>query len=156
MAGKVKFGRITVTRGRVEHPDGKGPLAGARATVDTAGGFDRRLSASRVIMTGGLGLFWKKKVDNRELYVLVEGQGFSVVEKVDPKKGAEARKFAGQLNSMAAALVPVGGAPSGPLSSGPPAWGPDPFRRHEARWWDGAKWTDLVMTGGKQGQDPMT
>jgi uncharacterized protein YxjI len=36
----------------------------------------------------------------------------------------------------------------------PPAWHPDPFGRHEVRWWDGAAWTDHVSTQGRQGTDP--
>jgi len=34
------------------------------------------------------------------------------------------------------------------------AWHTDPFGRHEARWWDGADWTEKVRDGGKAGIDP--
>jgi uncharacterized protein YxjI len=37
----------------------------------------------------------------------------------------------------------------------PPAnWHPDPFGRHELRYWDGARWTEHVSSHGKQSIDP--
>jgi len=54
-----------------------------------------------VVATGGFGLFWKKKVDRRELYLLVEGNGFSIVAEVDPDKGKKAREFAARINALA-------------------------------------------------------
>jgi uncharacterized protein YxjI len=38
----------------------------------------------------------------------------------------------------------------------PPAWHPDPFRRHELRWWDGQQWTEHVSTRGAASLDPPT
>lgn len=38
----------------------------------------------------------------------------------------------------------------------PPAWLPDPFGRHESRWWDGTRWTEHVASHGRQGVDPPT
>src|SRR5262245_7723123 len=39
----------------------------------------------------------------------------------------------------------------------PPAnWHPDPFGRHELRYWDGAQWTEHVSSNGKQSVDPPT
>jgi uncharacterized protein YxjI len=38
----------------------------------------------------------------------------------------------------------------------PPAWHPDPFRRHELRWWDGNRWTEHVSTSGTTQLDPPT
>jgi hypothetical protein len=35
-----------------------------------------------------------------------------------------------------------------------PAWHPDPFQRHQARWWDGAEWTGRVRDGATIGIDP--
>ena len=33
-------------------------------------------------------------------------------------------------------------------------WLPDPFGRHQYRWWDGARWTDQVADDGVAGLDP--
>jgi uncharacterized protein YxjI len=39
--------------------------------------------------------------------------------------------------------------------AGPPAnWHPDPFGRHELRYWDGTRWTEHVSSHGKQSTDP--
>ncbi|MGI9119318.1 MAG: phospholipid scramblase-related protein [Acidimicrobiales bacterium] len=39
--------------------------------------------------------------------------------------------------------------------AGPPAnWNPDPFGRHELRYWDGSQWTKHVCSNGRQGVDP--
>lgn len=35
-----------------------------------------------------------------------------------------------------------------------PSWQPDPFHRHEFRWWDGQQWTDQVTDQGTVGIDP--
>lgn len=35
-----------------------------------------------------------------------------------------------------------------------PSWQPDPFHRHELRWWDGERWTDQVSDHGVVGLDP--
>jgi hypothetical protein len=83
----------------------RGPLAGAHATVETAGTIDRRLSATRIVMTAGLGLFWKKKVDKRELYLVVEGDGFGFVVELDPDNGKKARAFAADLNAAASTIA---------------------------------------------------
>jgi uncharacterized protein YxjI len=38
----------------------------------------------------------------------------------------------------------------------PPDWHPDPFGRHELRWWDGQHWTEHVTTRGAALLDPPT
>ena len=37
----------------------------------------------------------------------------------------------------------------------PPGWHPDPMRRHESRYWDGAAWTEHVSDAGVTGTDPL-
>jgi hypothetical protein len=37
----------------------------------------------------------------------------------------------------------------------PAGWYPDPTGRHERRYWDGAAWTDHVVSGGTQSLDPV-
>ena len=41
-------------------------------------------------------------------------------------------------------------------TTAPPAWQPDPYGRHEARWWDGVRWTEHVLDAGIPGIDPPT
>jgi hypothetical protein len=36
----------------------------------------------------------------------------------------------------------------------PAAWHPDPYGRHQQRYWDGNQWTEHVASGGQQGVDP--
>jgi hypothetical protein len=38
----------------------------------------------------------------------------------------------------------------------PAAWHPDPFGRHQMRYWDGTQWTEHVSNQGKQSTDPPT
>jgi len=45
-------------------------------------------------------------------------------------------------------------APPAVIRQSPPDWYPDPFARHEVRYWDGAQWTDNVASRGRQGVDP--
>jgi len=35
-------------------------------------------------------------------------------------------------------------------------WHPDPTGRHQQRYWDGQTWTDAVVDGGQQSNDPFT
>ena len=44
-------------------------------------------------------LAWRKKNDEREMYLLVEGETFSLVAKIDQTKGMEARQFAAAINT---------------------------------------------------------
>ncbi len=36
------------------------------------------------------------------------------------------------------------------------SWAPDPFHRHELRYWDGLTWTESVSDHGRTTVDPMT
>ena len=36
----------------------------------------------------------------------------------------------------------------------PPGWHPDPFRRHQTRYWDGGAWSEHVADNGVQSLDP--
>lgn len=40
-------------------------------------------------------------------------------------------------------------------AANPPAWHPDPTRRHELRWWDGQAWSGSVSDGGVVTTDPV-
>jgi uncharacterized protein YxjI len=43
-------------------------------------------------------------------------------------------------------------APTAPPEH-PAGWHPDPFGRHESRWWDGSRWTEHVVSYGRQAVD---
>ncbi len=77
-----------------------GSLVGATTSVETAGSIEHRITATRLVLTGVFALAWKKKQDDRELYVLVDGADFSMIAQVDPAKGAQARRFAAGMNSI--------------------------------------------------------
>jgi hypothetical protein len=77
-------------------------LAGASATVDTAGELDKRVTATRLILTGPLAFGLRKKKDSRELFVLVQGEDGSFLAEIDSKKQKEAREFALKINTLAA------------------------------------------------------
>ena len=74
------------------------PVAGATASVDTAGNIERRVSMTRLATLGVGAFMFKKKKDSRELYLLVEGEDFSFVKEIDPKDGKKAREFASLVN----------------------------------------------------------
>ena len=81
------------------------------------------MTATRLVLTGPLALAWRKKTDTRELYLLVEGEGWAISVPVDPKKGAEARVFAAKINAAASSQAAPAAAgapapePSAPASS---------------------------------------
>jgi hypothetical protein len=99
---------IVVRDGEIIHAGERYPLAGAHATVDAAGAVEKRVTATRLILTGPFAFGLRKKRDSRELYLLVEGEGFGFVVELDPRKGREAREFAVELNAAASA-APVAG-----------------------------------------------
>jgi uncharacterized protein YxjI len=47
-------------------------------------------------------------------------------------------------------------AATGAPGQHPPGWYPDPFGRHETRWWDGVRWTEHVASHGRQAVDAPT
>jgi hypothetical protein len=93
--------KVAVRNGQIVHGRDKYPLAGAHATVDTAGAIDKRVTATRLILTGPFAFGLRKKKDSRELFLLVEGDGFGFVVELDPKKQKDAREFAVRLNAAA-------------------------------------------------------
>jgi hypothetical protein len=51
----------------------------------------------------------------------------------------------------------TGGAYPGSAGAGVPAagWFPDPYHRHQVRWFDGVAWTEHVADGGVSSRDPL-
>jgi hypothetical protein len=119
---KASLGSVSFGYGRIHHGSESFKLAGARATVDTAGAIDKRVTATRLILTGPLAFGLRKKKDSRELFLLVEGPGFGFVEALDPKQGAPARAFAAKLNGAAGASA----------VTSPPSFTPAPPSKPEA------------------------
>jgi hypothetical protein len=107
---------------RVKTPKGTHPLTPAvHAEVEFAGGY-------------------RKKVDKRELYLTIEGEGWSITHQCERRRGEKVRSFASAVNAAVLALPAVQRAqsvvepvPSGTISSDaaarPPAVGRDP--RHD-------------------------
>jgi hypothetical protein len=77
---------------RVESKQGGGPVAGARASVETLG----QIRGRRTVKTFGL---HQKKIDEREVYLTIEGQGWEISVEVNAEDGAKAREFAARVNT---------------------------------------------------------
>jgi len=56
--------------------------------------------------------------------------------------------------AVVAARRPGRAAPVPPSAAGA-GWFGDPTGRHEMRYWDGARWTDAVSSGGVPATDPL-
>lgn len=97
-------------------------IGGVTARVEDSGQMSKRITATRVVATGVVALAWRKRVDDRSVFLTIEGPGVAVVREVrlDKDKNAPglARTFAASVNSKSAALgvarepEPAGPAPS--------------------------------------------
>lgn len=85
------------------------PVAGASGAVETSGTVRQRIGLLRTTLTGGLGVFFPKKIDDRRLYVTVSGPRFVWVVELPTKRGAEsaARVFVAQLEQAARQSQPA-------------------------------------------------
>lgn len=101
----LRYGRVKVLDDIVTTPSGSGSLKGATASLDSAGDIDRRITATRLILTGPLAFGLRKKKDTREMFLVVEGEGFAHVEPSDPKQRQQALKFVAEFNTRARQLV---------------------------------------------------
>jgi hypothetical protein len=107
------YGPVTLHALRIITPAGEAPLDGAEASVDTAGALSerKRTTFTRLAVGGALlgplgavlalGFPKRKKVDGRELYLLIEAGAASCVLQVQPDDGARVRTFATQINAAA-------------------------------------------------------
>lgn len=146
----AKFGGVVVDGSTITYKGERHPIAGTRATVDSAGAIDKRVTATRLLLTGPFAFGLRKKKDTRELYLLVEGPGFAWVVEVNPKLGKQARQFAATVNQAGASTPPPPTTPAIPAG-----WHPDPGAQHELRYWDGSVWTEHVSDAGVQAVDPL-
>lgn len=111
------FGPVTLHALRIVTPAGEVPLDGVQATVDSAGALSerKRTTLTRLAVGGAvlgplgavlaLGFPKRRKVDMRELYLLIEAGGASCVLQVAPDDGARVRAFATQVNGAAMAVA---------------------------------------------------
>jgi hypothetical protein len=98
------FAGVCLSGESIESPDGGGNIRGARAIVDSAGSLTQRVTATRVLLAGPLAFGMPKRVDHRELFLIIEGVGWGLSVEVPPNLGAQARNFAVKVNAAATAL----------------------------------------------------
>ena len=102
-----RFGiNLSVERDRVSVPGQvSGPFSGSVMRVETSGQINRRVTATRIVALGVFAFAAKKKQDDRELFITIEGDGFQIAVSADPERQAAARQFAARYNTMAARAV---------------------------------------------------
>lgn len=94
-----KAGTIKKTRGSDK---GTHPLTGVTATVESAEDLHRRVTATRVLMTGVFALALKKKAGGTS-FLTIEGPGFAWVSEIDRKSKGKAIEFAAKVRAAASA-----------------------------------------------------
>ncbi|ANS29390.1 hypothetical protein R1CP_23610 [Rhodococcus opacus] len=147
------------------------PIAGAKATIESAGIAQSRMTATRVI--GGAALFGGTgavigavgRKDKSKIFLTIElADGTVLVEEFPVKKEGDARRFVAQFNTTAArtrqpaptpqpvAQTPQPApqvdtpAPAPVIAQGPPpGWYADPHGTPNTRWWDGTTWTEHLQ-----------
>lgn len=89
--------RIEKKRGE---SSGVHPLENVTAVIDTGEALSSRITLTRLVGTGVIGLFWKKKRGGTT-FLLIEGPDFAWVEEVDRKKQKPAQVFAAKVREAA-------------------------------------------------------
>jgi hypothetical protein len=103
--GGQSFGGVKIdAEGALTYKGVKQSGEGAQAHVETAGQISERISATRMLLTGPFAFALKKKKDDRELYLTIEGSVATWVVSVNPKEGAKAREFAAKINTLGRGL----------------------------------------------------
>ncbi|MBX0299368.1 hypothetical protein K2F54_05180 [Cryobacterium sp. 1639] len=105
----VVFEGVTMKAGILSYKRERQPVTGVQVTVETAGELQRRSTLTRTaagaIVFGPagavVGALFRKQVDRRELYLLVDGDLFAWAVNINPSKGAAARAFAAKVNTAA-------------------------------------------------------
>lgn len=100
----ARFGPFTLNPdGTVTHKDGlrietTSPGDSVRARVESGAELEKRVTATRLIMLGGIGgLIWKKR-SGGESWLTVESTTDLWIAKVDRKDDGDARRFAAAVN----------------------------------------------------------
>ncbi|GAA1626186.1 hypothetical protein GCM10009744_12560 [Kribbella alba] len=81
-----------------------GSMKGAKASVQTEGEIRDRFTATRILALGVFALAFKKKTSDKDVFLVIEGDGFVLSEHVKNKKESDARQFARDFNAYVAAL----------------------------------------------------
>ena len=92
---------IRVHDGQVRAGGRSGPVAGARASLETVGEVRRRVTVTRLAATGIFAFALKKKVDDRALWLTITGPSFEAVVEVKPKHERNARLWVAEFNTRA-------------------------------------------------------
>lgn len=102
----VRIGDMRLTDTELLVGEARYPLAGLHATVEDSGSVNRRLTVTRLATLGVAAVAIPKKLDDRDVYVTVEGPGVAAVRvmhaKDVPNAGVIGRQFATELNLRAA------------------------------------------------------
>ncbi|WP_433586359.1 SHOCT domain-containing protein [Microbacterium hydrocarbonoxydans] len=118
--------RLTKTELIEGYGDGKRhPVAGLVASVEEGGSVNRRFTVTRIVALGVLAAGVPKKIDDRTLYLTIEGPQTVIVHEIPVKKspqiGASARTFAAALNQLSKAAAPASSvAVAAPVKSAEP------------------------------------
>ena len=78
---------------------GKHPLVGVEAFLEDGETLQRRVTATRLVLTGVFAFALKKKRGG-ESFLTIQGDGFAWVVEVPAKKRGEAQKFVTQLRAQ--------------------------------------------------------
>jgi hypothetical protein len=96
---------IKVKNGTVSGRGESGPVAGAHATVESVGELQKRYTATRMLLTGPFALAFKKKRDERQIFLTIIGadDAYTILIELkgDPKHQSSARQFAARFNALA-------------------------------------------------------
>ena len=100
------FAGITFTDTEIQLGDDVRPLAGVTVAVEASGSINRRVTATRLV-AGGIvgGLLFRKKQDDRDIVMLVDGPEFQWLIPIHPKGIAAARAYAARVNTAARSAV---------------------------------------------------
>lgn len=98
----ARHGQVSLHTDRVVTAGGTFPLEpGLSASVDTAGAIDKRVTVTRLALTGPFAFALRKKKDERELFLYIDAPTGQYVEPCNPKEQAKVRAFAAQITTAA-------------------------------------------------------
>lgn len=81
-----------------------GPMQGSTATVQTEGEIRERYTATRILALGIFALAFKKKTSDKDVFLVIEGDGYVITSHVPNKKEKDARQFARDFNAYVATM----------------------------------------------------